>query len=202
MFILNINPVDKTIVLFYRVYFSTFVLFDVGQLTLKYVYENESFLMFVLLFLCSMGTKAQDLGANYNENIDYPITEIEMLKQSKVTWVRGFVNIPNLFLQNENRKIVGVKENAIRTHIPTLKFIQAKKALGDRVKFILSLKIPFELYTDTVPKVGTKEMEYIFQATEVLLKTYDMAKNIEILVMGNEPEWEECIGYRSLSCGR
>ena len=37
MFILNINPVDKTIVLFYRIYFSTFVLFDVGQLTLKYV---------------------------------------------------------------------------------------------------------------------------------------------------------------------
>lgn len=115
--------------------------------------KMKAFLMFVLLFLCSMGTKAQDLGANYNENIDYPITEIEMLKQSKVTWVRGFVNIPNLFLQNENGKIVGVKENAIRTHIPTLKFIQAKKALGDRVKFILSLKIPFELYTDTVPKV-------------------------------------------------
>lgn len=132
--------------------------------------KMKAFLMFVLLFLCSMGTKAQDLGANYNENIDYPITEIEMLKQSKVTWVRGFVNIPNLFLQNENGKIVGAKENAIRTHIPTLKFIQAKKALGDRVKFILSLKIPFELYTDTVPKVGTKEMEYIFQATEVLLK--------------------------------
>lgn len=155
--------------------------------------KMKAFLMFVLLFLCSMGTKAQDLGANYNENIDYPITEIEMLKQSKVTWVRGFVNIPNLFLQNENGKIVGVKENAIRTHIPTLKFIQAKKALGDRVKFILSLKIPFELYTDTVPKVGTKEMEYIFQATEILLKTYDMAKNIEILVMGNEPEWENAL---------
>ena len=90
----------------------------------------KAFLMFVLLFLCSMGTKAQDLGANYNENIDYPITEIEMLKQSKVSWVRGFVNIPNLFLQNEYGRILGVKENAIRTHIPTLKFIQAKKALG------------------------------------------------------------------------
>lgn len=36
-------------------------------------------------------------------------------------------------------------------------------------------------------------MEYIFQATEVLLKTYDMAKNIEILVMGNEPEWENAL---------
>ena len=31
--------------------------------------KMKAFLMFVLLFLCSMGTKGQDLGANYNENI-------------------------------------------------------------------------------------------------------------------------------------
>lgn len=153
----------------------------------------KAFWMFVWLLLCSIRMEAQELGANYNENIDYPITEIEMLKKSKVTWVRGFVNIPNLFLQNENGKIVGVKENVIKTHIPTLKFVQAKKALGDRVKFILSLKIPFELYTDTVSKVGTKEMEYIFRATEVLLQTYQMAQHIDILVMGNEPEWENAL---------
>ncbi|MDR0692821.1 MAG: hypothetical protein LBF69_07290 [Prevotellaceae bacterium] len=155
--------------------------------------KKNVFLMVVLLFLCTIGTMAQELGANYNENIDYPITEIEMLKKSKVTWVRGFVNIPNLFLQNENGKIAGVKEDAIKSHIPTLKFVQAKKALGDRVKFILSLKIPFELYTDTVPKMGSEEMEHIFRATELLLHTYDMAKNIEILVMGNEPEWENVL---------
>lgn len=150
----------------------------------------KAFLMFVLLFLCSMGTKAQELGANYNENIDYPITEIEMLKKSKVTWVRGFVNVPQLFLQSENGKIVGVKEDAIRTHIPTLKYIQAKKALGDQVKFMLSLKIPFESYTDLVPEVGSEEMEYIFTAVKLLLDTYNMAENIDILVMGNEPEFE------------
>lgn len=150
----------------------------------------KAFLMFVLLFLCSMGTKAQELGANYNENIDYPITEIEMLKKSKVTWVRGFVNVPQLFLQSENGKIVGVKEDAIRTHIPTLKYIQAKKALGDQVKFMLSLKIPFESYTDLVPEVGSAEMEYIFTAVKLLLDTYNMAENIDILVMGNEPEFE------------
>lgn len=151
------------------------------------------FLTAVLLFLCSMGMTAQELGANYNENIDYPITEIAMLKKSKVTWVRGFINIPNLFLQNDNGKITGVKENVIESYIPTLKFVQAKKALGDRVKFILSLKIPFELYTDTVPKIGSEEMEHLFHATELLLHTYDMAKNIEILVMGNEPEWENVL---------
>jgi hypothetical protein len=137
-----------------------------------------------------MGVKAQELGANYNENIADPIGEIETLKKSKVTWVRGFVNISQLFLQNQNGKITGVKEDAIKTHIPTLKFIQAKKALGDQVKFMLSLKIPFESYTDIVPKVGSPEIEHIFRATELLLQTYKMAEHIDILVMGNEPEWE------------
>ena len=67
--------------------------------------KMKAFLMFVLLFLCSMGTKAQDLGANYNENIDYPITEIEMLKQSKVNWVRGFVNVPLCFFKMKTGKL-------------------------------------------------------------------------------------------------
>jgi hypothetical protein len=150
----------------------------------------KAFLMIVLLFLCTMGTMAQELGANYNENIDYPITEIGMLKKSKVTWVRGFINIPQLFLQSENGKIAGVKEDAVKSHIPTLKFIQARKALGDQVKFMLSLKIPFESYVDIVPKVGSEEIEHIFHAVELLLHTYNMAENIDILVMGNEPEFE------------
>ena len=40
--------------------------------------KMKAFLMFVLLFLCSMGTKAQDLGANYNENIDVETVESEL----------------------------------------------------------------------------------------------------------------------------
>ena len=107
--------------------------------------KMKAFLMFVLLFLCSMGTKAQDLGANYNENIDYPITEIEMLKQSKVTWVRGFVNIPTLFLQNENGKIVGVKKEQKYTHNPTHKYQQENKGLGHRENLILTQKINFKI---------------------------------------------------------
>ncbi len=148
------------------------------------------YLWITLLFLCPLATLAQELGANYNENIDYPITEINMLKESKVTWVRGFINIPQLFLQSDNGKITGVKEEAIKTHIPTLKFIQTKKALGNQVKFMLSLKIPFGTYTDIVPKVGSEEMEHLFRAVKLLLQTYSMAENIDILVMGNEPEFE------------
>lgn len=147
--------------------------------------------MSVLPFLCSMGTKAQDLGVDYNENIDYPVTEIEVLKQPRASRVRGFTNTPNLFLQNESGEIVGMKENVIRICIPTLKSIQTKKMLDDRARLILSLKTPPELYTDTVLKVGTREMGYISQAVEILLKIHDMAKNIGTLVTGNEPKWED-----------
>ena len=68
--------------------------------------KMKAFLMFVLLFLCSMGTKAQDLGANYNENIDYPITEIEMLKQSKVSWVRGLSISPICFFRMKTGRLL------------------------------------------------------------------------------------------------
>lgn len=153
--------------------------------------------MIVSLLLLSTGVNGQELGANYNENIADPINEIEILKQSKVTWVRGFINVPALFLQSENGKITGVKEDVIRTHLPTLKYVQTRKALGDQVKFMLSLKIPFESYTDIVPKVGSHEIEHLFHAVNLLLRTYNMGGNIDLLVMGNEPEFEN----KSLTTG-
>jgi hypothetical protein len=147
-------------------------------------------LFMAMCLLCSTGAKGQELGANYNENIGDPLNEVEILKKSKVTWVRGFINIPAFFLRSENGKITGVKEDVIKAYIPTLKYVQAKKALGNRVKFILSLKIPFRLYAGIVPKVGSEEIEYVFRAAELLLHTYNMGGNIDILVMGNEPEFE------------
>lgn len=154
---------------------------------------KEKVLSFLILLLVSFGLNAQEIGANYNENIDYPITEIDMLRHANITWVRGFVNISNHFLVNTGGVITGVKEDVIKNHIPTLKFLQAKKALGDQVKFILSLKITFGDYTDVVPKEGTQEREYVFQAAKLLLDTYGMGENIDILVMGNEPMYENII---------
>ena len=56
---------------------------------------KEKVLSFLILLLVSFSLNAQEIGANYNENIDYPITEIDMLRHANITWVRGFVNISN-----------------------------------------------------------------------------------------------------------
>lgn len=151
---------------------------------------KEIVFSFFLLFFVSTCLTAQEIGANYNENIDYPITEIEMLRHADITWVRGFINISNHFLEKKDGVIAGVKEDAIRRHGPTLKFVQARKALGDQVKFILSFKITFRDYTHIVPKVGTPEIEHVFSAAKLVLETYGMGDNVDIVVMGNEPMYE------------
>ena len=96
--------------------------------------------------------RGQEIGANFNESISEPLEQVNLLKKSGVTWVRGFIDLPLHLLENEGQegkqKIVGVKEEVIKNYQPTWDFIQAKKILGDNVHFILSLKIPFERYEE------------------------------------------------------
>ena len=90
--------------------------------------KMKAFLMFVLLFLCSMGTKAQDLGANYNENIDYPITEIRDVETVESELGERIWSIsPICFFRMKTGMIVGVKENAIRTQYSYIEIYSAKK---------------------------------------------------------------------------
>ena len=139
--------------------------------------------------------RGQEIGANFNESISEPLEQVNLLKKSGVTWVRGFIDLPLHLLENEGeegkQKIVGVKEEVIKNYQPTWDFIQAKKILGDNVHFILSLKIPFERYEEGVPKVDSEEKKHLYNCVKLLLETYDLAKYIDILVMGNEPMWEQ-----------
>ena len=131
------------------------------------------------------------LGANFNERISEPLDLAELLLESEVEWVRAFVNIPVLGLKKDSQgKISGIKSKEISSYSGSLDFVNAKKKLGDKVKFIMSLKIPFETYSHLVPEAGTQEMEYLLEACKLFLQTHDLGKNIDILVMGNEPEWE------------
>ena len=85
--------------------------------------------------------RGQEIGANFNESISEPLKQVNLLKKSGVTWVRGFIDLPLHLLENEGeegkQKIVGVKEEVIKNYQPTWDFIQAKKILGDNVHFIL-----------------------------------------------------------------
>ena len=145
-------------------------------------------LLLALLYLSKAG--AQELGANYNENIAQPITEIQMLRNSEISWVRGFINIHSEFLTVENNVIVGINEDAIRSSSLSRQFMAARASLGEGVKFILSLKIPFQNDEGLVPEVGSEACEYVFKAARLLLESFDMGRNISLLVMGNEPMWE------------
>lgn len=147
-------------------------------------------LILILAHLCLSRTGAQELGANYNENIGQPITEIRMLRNAGISWVRGFINVHSEFLEVEDNVIVGVDEDAIRTSSLSRQFMAAKASLGDGVKFMLSLKIPFGEDEGLVPEVGSEACEHIFTAVRMLLGSFDMGRNISLLVMGNEPMWE------------
>lgn len=147
-------------------------------------------LILILAHLCLSRTGAQELGANYNENIGQPITEIRMLRNAGISWVRGFINVHSEFLKVEDNVIVGVDEDAIRTSSLSRQFMAAKASLGDGVKFMLSLKIPFGEDEGLVPEVGSEACEHIFTAVRMLLGSFDMGRNISLLVMGNEPMWE------------
>ena len=154
---------------------------------MKYLYG-----IFILwISLCYGQTiSAQELGANFNENIDEPITCIDQIKASRVSWVRGFVNIPAKFIiTDSNKKITGVKSFQISRYQPTKDFVDVKKVHPD-VKLVMSMKIPFEDFLNLVPDMGSDEMNYVMDAIEKFLISFDLGKNIDILVMGNEPEFE------------
>ncbi len=144
-----------------------------------------------LFFAGTCNIRSQELGANFNESIDGPLLNVPLLKASGVTWIRGFVDLPlNFLTKDADGRISGVKTSAINGYVKTQKFVEAKKALNGQVKAVMSLKIPFENYTDLVPDPGSPQMNYLLDAIQKFLLSYDLGKNIDILVMGNEPEFE------------
>lgn len=154
------------------------------------LYLKSAIFFAVLLCLLTFKTAAQDLGANFNENISEPLIRVNELKSSGVNWVRGFVNIPGKYLNISQGVITGVKTSAINNSSETAEFVLAKQSLGKRVNFVMSLKLPFENLTGLVPVPGTSDFKYVIEATETFLLSHNLAKNIEILVLGNEPMWE------------
>ncbi len=148
--------------------------------------------LIIALFLLApiFAARGQELGGNYNENIDGPLGDVRMIRESGVTWIRGFIDIPLKFLNKENGVITGVDEEKIRNSRLLRQYVQAQDILGDQVKFMLSFKIPFLNDVGLVPAEETGIWEHIFRAAELILETYGMGDHIDLLVMGNEPMWE------------
>ena len=48
--------------------------------------------------------RGQEIGANFNESISEPLEQVNLLKKSGVTWVRGFIDLPLHLLENEGEE--------------------------------------------------------------------------------------------------
>ena len=81
--------------------------------------KNLTIFFAALLVILNSNIFAQELGGNFNENIHEPITQIDLLNASRITWVRGFVNITGKFLTNQDSTITGVKTVAINNNTAT-----------------------------------------------------------------------------------
>lgn len=127
--------------------------------------------------------KAQQIGANFNENIEN--INASVLSKAEVNWVRAFVNIPRHFLEIDPKgKIIDVNKKAIESfdYEPLMN-------LKDK-KIILSFKLDFKYKNIGVPDENSKEEKLLLKAISLFLKEKKIGKIVDILVVGNEPMWE------------
>jgi len=139
----------------------------------------------LLLFsLLSLQTAiAQQIGANFNENIENIAPAL--LSKAEVKWVRAFVNIPRYFLTvDKNGGITGVNKKAIQ-NFDTSPLTNLKG-----YKIILSLKLDFKFKNIGAPAENSMEETYLLNAIKLFLTEKNLGDKINILVVGNEPMWE------------
>jgi hypothetical protein len=147
--------------------------------------------MILLLSFSLRPLFSQDLGANFNENIDKVTPTI--VAKTNVKWVRGFVNIPALCLNITSAGVVtGVNQTAIQnlTRLDNMATAKTVNAGDQPVRMIFSLKLDFLNTNMGVPAVGTPTMTYLMSAIEKVLTRKNFGANIDILAVGNEPMWE------------
>jgi hypothetical protein len=141
-------------------------------------------IILVLFFIISLQTVfAQQIGANFNENIEN--IDASLLSKAEVKWVRVFVNIPRYFLTvDKNGKITGVNNKNIKN----FDISPITKLRG--YKIILSLKLDFKFKNIGAPEENSIEETYLLNAIKFFLIEKKLGDEINILVVGNEPMWE------------
>lgn len=134
---------------------------------------------------------SQELGANFNENIDKVSPAI--VTKTDVPLVRGFLNIPALCLNiTAGGTVTGVNESAIQnmTRLDNMATAKTVNVGNQPVKMIFSLKMDFTTNSMGVPAVGSPQMGYVMSAIEKVLNRKNFGANIDILAVGNEPMFE------------
>ncbi len=174
---------------------------------------NRIALLFAVLMSSPLASQAVELGGGYNEQI----SDINhaLIAKSGVRWVRAYVNVPRNYLIYANppdsdppNPITGIVERNLFQSLDHVssdadvlavaavdKLIDTKAVMVDcrPTKIILSLKhdftYPYKPPHGRVPST-IDEWGNLLTAIETLLTTKDRGKNIDILVVGNEPMFE------------
>lgn len=163
---------------------------------LKYSYIVLSGFSLFFLLVFSSRSNGQELGGNYNENIE--AIDNNIVSHSGVEWVRGFVNVPRYFLNVDSKgNVTGVNEEGISDFdkIDNFLGVQEVSVNNGSVKAILSLKLQFkhnwEFQNSTgVPAENTPAMHFWMSAIKQFLLEKNLGAHVDILVLGNEPMWE------------
>lgn len=157
----------------------------------------------LLIFMLSFGSmQAQIVGANFNERI-HEIDQAE-LADSKVSWVRAFINITALTTKanvNGTVQITGINQTAMNNYnAASLSSVsQMSSGTGETVKLIISLKYNFKDALGRVPGAFGTEADYLAQATLQILEKASLGSHVDILVVGNEPMWETPTGTTDIN---
>lgn len=161
-------------------------------------------LLGIVLLVGSMSARAQELGANYNQN--FRDVYNPLIVSSGARWVRAFVNIPRNYLEiDKSGAVTGVlasnitepadavsNDSEVLAAAAVSKLIETTsvRVSGQPVKIILSLKVDFKFLKGGVPDANSQEMVYLFSAIEQFLTAHNHGAYIDILVVGNEPMFE------------
>lgn len=157
----------------------------------------------LLIFMLSFGgMEAQIVGANFNERI-HEIDQAE-LADSKVSWVRAFINITALTTKtnvNGTVQITGINQTAMNNYDAAglSSASQMSSGTGETVKLIISLKYNFKDALGRVPVASGIEADYLTQATLQILERASLGSHIDIVVVGNEPMWETPTGTTDIN---
>lgn len=130
------------------------------------------------------------LGANFNEKI--VDIEPQQIIDSKMEWVRVFVNINKFLRFDDNDYIIGIRQQFLDDfeEMSYLKALTTHTVNGKRIKIILSLKFDFKRNNMGVPSLNSPVTQYLIDITKQILQKSGIAEDIDILVVGNEPMWE------------
>lgn len=159
---------------------------------MKNIKQKMKIVAVFLLIITGVSTLyAQELGANFNENIDKanPV----LISDLNAKWYRGFVNVPSQCLNiSSDGTVTGVDNTSIENLSGINSLIASKGVTVHNMptKLIFSLKMAFTTKNMGVPSVGTSEMGYVMQSIVKLLTHKNFGAYIDVLAVGNEPMWE------------